>query len=115
MKILIAYDGSECANEALDDLQRAGLPQRAEALIVSVAEVFLPPTAPPEAAVSGQIPPAVRQAWAEATRAVEAAHGLALQAQSRVQALFPEWDVQAEAGADSPAWGVIKRADAWHP
>ena len=26
MKILIAYDGSECADSALIDLQRAGLP-----------------------------------------------------------------------------------------
>ena len=25
MKILIAYDGSDCANAALEDLQRAGL------------------------------------------------------------------------------------------
>lgn len=34
MKILIAYDGSECAEAALDDLQRAGLPQQGvEALV----------------------------------------------------------------------------------
>jgi nucleotide-binding universal stress UspA family protein len=115
MKILIAYDGSTCADEALDDLPRAGLPQRAEALIMSVAEVFLPPTVSPEARALEQVPPAVRQAWIEATQAVEAARTLALQAQARVQALFPAWEVQAEACADSPAWGVVKRADAWHP
>jgi hypothetical protein len=34
MKILIAYDGSDCADAALDDLQRAGLPADAEAQIV---------------------------------------------------------------------------------
>ena len=32
MKILIAYDGSECAESAIDDLKRAGLPRRAEAI-----------------------------------------------------------------------------------
>jgi nucleotide-binding universal stress UspA family protein len=32
-----------------------------------------------------------------------------------VQALFPGWQVRAEASADSPAWGVIKQADTWHP
>jgi hypothetical protein len=39
MKILIAYDGSDCANAALEDLHlhRAGLPRVAEALIMSVA------------------------------------------------------------------------------
>jgi nucleotide-binding universal stress UspA family protein len=113
MKILIAYDGSQGADDALDDLPRAGLPPLAEALIVSVAEVFAPPIGPAEA--TGPVPPAVRQAWAEATQAVEAARARALQARTRVQALFPGWQVRAEASADSPAWGVIKQADTWHP
>ena len=44
MKILIAYDGSRYAEAALDDLTRAGLPTDVEAHILSVAEVWLPPT-----------------------------------------------------------------------
>ena len=43
MKILIAYDGSECADAALIDLQRAGLPDDAEALVLSAVDVFIPP------------------------------------------------------------------------
>jgi nucleotide-binding universal stress UspA family protein len=113
MKILIAYDGSQGADDALDDLPRAGLPPLAEALIVSVAEVFAPPIGPAEAA--GMVPPAVHKAWAEAAQAIEAARVLALQASARVLALFPGWQVRAEASADSPAWGVIKQADTWHP
>jgi nucleotide-binding universal stress UspA family protein len=115
MKILIAYDGSQGADDALDDLPRAGLPPLAEALIVSVAEVFAPPAGSAEAAGSAQVPLAVRRAWAEATQAIEAARALALQARARVQALFPDWQVCAEAFADSPAWGVIKQADTWRP
>jgi nucleotide-binding universal stress UspA family protein len=115
MKILIAYDGSQGADDALDNLPRAGLPPLAEALIVSVAEVFAPPTAPAEAARSVPVPPAVRRAWAEAAQAIEAARALSLPACARVQALFPDWQVRAEAFADSPAWGVIKQADTWHP
>ncbi len=42
MKILIAYDGSSCADEAVNDLSRAGLPRSAEALIVCVNEGRLP-------------------------------------------------------------------------
>lgn len=41
MKILIAYDGSSCAEAALDDLVRAGLPEAGEFLVISVAEVWL--------------------------------------------------------------------------
>ena len=46
MKILIGYDGSDCADSALDDLTRAGLPEIAEAHILSVARVWLPPPPP---------------------------------------------------------------------
>ncbi len=46
MKGLIAYDGSECADSALDDLTHAGLPSKGEALVMSVAEVCLPPSPP---------------------------------------------------------------------
>jgi len=42
-KLLIAYDGSSSADAALDDLKKAGLPAKAEVLIFSVAEVWLPP------------------------------------------------------------------------
>jgi len=43
MRILIGYDGSDCAEAAVDDLRQAGLPSKAEALVFSVAEVWLPP------------------------------------------------------------------------
>ncbi len=43
MKVLIGYDGSQSADAALVDLQRAGLPEEAEALIVSVADVMMVP------------------------------------------------------------------------
>ena len=38
MKILIAYDGSEPSEDALADLQRAGLPADARALVLCVSE-----------------------------------------------------------------------------
>ena len=46
MKVLIGYDGSGCADAALDDLQRAGLTREAEAVVLSVTEVWLPPPPP---------------------------------------------------------------------
>jgi hypothetical protein len=39
-KVLIAYDGSSCADAALEDLRHAGLPRIAKALVLSVADVM---------------------------------------------------------------------------
>jgi nucleotide-binding universal stress UspA family protein len=114
MKILIAYDGSSCADAALNDLQCAGLPPEAEALILSVAEVFLPPPSPTPA-FPAHVPPAVQRAWTQATHVLDEAHTLAQQARARLLTSFPAWDVCAEACADSPAWAVVKKADTWQP
>jgi hypothetical protein len=37
MKVLIGYDGSDCATAAIRDLRRAGLPNHAQALVLSAA------------------------------------------------------------------------------
>ena len=47
MSVLIGYDGSPCAEAALLDLRRAGLPQTVEAVVMCVADVLLPPQTPP--------------------------------------------------------------------
>jgi nucleotide-binding universal stress UspA family protein len=114
MKLLIAYDGSSYADAALDDLRRAGLPQAAEALIMCVADVFLPPSSS-EPAVPAEGIAAVQRARAQAAQAIEEAHALALQARAQILTAFPGWDVGVEACADSPAWAVIKKTDTWQP
>lgn len=119
MKLLIGYDGSTHADAALADLARAGLPPEVEAVVLTVADVWLPPGASLDEA--GRLtPPEARglgwdMAHRKAREAVSEARGLAEQACARVQAMFPSWEVRAEAGADSPAWGLIKKADAWKP
>jgi nucleotide-binding universal stress UspA family protein len=122
MKILIAYDGSNCADAALDDLCRAGLPREAEVVVLSVADVYLLPRPMPPSdekrvrtAFDEQTTAARQQARAQAEQAVADARLLAIGASKRVQALFPVWDVHAEACADSPAWGIIKKVDEWQP
>src|SRR5688572_26476306 len=115
MKILIAYDGSDCANAALEDLPRAGLPRVAEVLIMSVADVFVPPSSSPAPPLPADVPVAVQRAWAQATHAVDEARTLAQHARTPLLTAFPSWDVCTEACADSPAWAVVKKADTWHP
>jgi nucleotide-binding universal stress UspA family protein len=117
-RLLIAYDGSEGADSALDDLQRAGLGNSVEAVILSVAELWLPP-APPLAGANEAFPlytpPGLESAREHVAQAVEQAHSLTKNASGRVQATFSSWKVSTEVSTGSPAWEVINKADKWEP
>lgn len=120
MKVLIAYDGSPCAQAALDDLPRTGLPADVHALVLSVADVWLPPTLPsdgptPPGVVGGRIRAARQKMRAQAMRKVESAQALARQAGERLRTTFPDWQVETEGEGDSPAWTIIKKAKSWKP
>lgn len=117
MKILIAYDGSESADVALEDLKRAGLPSNAEALVLSSADVFLPLRVDEEVeeTVPTYVPDAVERARERAQQAVVKAKEFAERASAQVKSLFPGWQVRSEALADSPAWAILRTADEWKP
>jgi nucleotide-binding universal stress UspA family protein len=108
MKALIAYDGSTCADAALDDLKRAGLPGEVEALIVTVAELWLPP--PPD-----MFKLILTAATERLPAPIEAARNLAIEASRRLQTIFPAWDIGAEALAGSPASTILNKAEEWEP
>lgn len=112
MKILIAYDGSECGDAALDDLPRAGLPDKVEALVMSVADVFLPPPINEKLdnTFPFYLPAGVKRAHERAAQAVTDARILSERASDRLRNKFPVWDVRPYACAESPAWGVILQA-----
>jgi nucleotide-binding universal stress UspA family protein len=115
MKIVIGYDGSDCAGAALHDLQRAGLPHAVEALVISVAEQWLPPPPPSSYEIAGAegILGGVIEAKRQASQAVEDARSIALQATKVVQSLLPSWSVGAEAYSGSPAREILRRAEEW--
>jgi nucleotide-binding universal stress UspA family protein len=120
MKILIGYDGSECADAALDDLMQAGLPANAEAHILSVAEVWLPPPPPSSYEIVEQARQAKTQAELERhyvrdCRAAKDALALAERARDRVQTNFPGWKVSADSSCGSAAWELVAKADEWGP
>jgi nucleotide-binding universal stress UspA family protein len=121
MRVLIAYDGSSCADAALADLQRAGLPRfGVEATVISVAEVWLPPPPPSihevvELAQAAETPADLRKRYSETSSQAEEARTLSLRAQKRLRQNFPEWSILAEATTGSPAWEVILKADQWKP
>lgn len=120
MKILIGYDGSECAQAALDDLRLAGLPSLAEARVVSVAEVWLPPPPPSsyeivEQALEVKIPGEPGPVYTMEGEAAKRALGTAEQGCDRLKAIFPAWEVSADSACGSPAWELVFRADSWKP
>lgn len=116
MKILVAYDGSECADAALEDLKRAGLDVEAEALVMSVADVFVPP---PDEAVDDTfpiyMPDGIKRAHERAQHKLDQTKALAKRASEQIKSAVPNWKVRYEAQADSPAWAIIRMADEWKP
>jgi nucleotide-binding universal stress UspA family protein len=107
MKILIAYDGSGGSNEMLTDLRRAGLPGKAEALVISISEAWF--------LLSGAFPGAGTNFVAEAGGSVKEALALAKQAAERIQSDFPDWNVRHTSAIGSPAAVLIEKADEWKP
>lgn len=111
-RVLIAYDGSNCSDAAVSDLVRAGLPTAIDAVVMTVADIILPPAddeLPDEPAV--RIPEVERHAKERAERATKTAQAFADQAAMRVRADFPGWNVRTEVRCDSPAWAILEMAD----
>ena len=115
MKILLAYDGSECAEIALTDLQRAGLPAEAEVLVMSLADVFVPPPDESESTAPAYVPEEIRHAHEHAQHMLEQSEVLAKRASEQIRSMFPGWTISHKAEADSPAWALIRKADEWKP
>lgn len=118
MKILIAYDGSECADAALIDLKRAGLPDDTEALVFSAVDVFIPPK--PDVKdlddpFINYVPHGVKVARKRARESFEEAKIIAAQAAEKVRKMFPEWTVKSEAQPDTPHWAIIAKTEKWKP
>jgi len=111
MKILIPYDGSDWVKAAIVDLARAGLPDEVEATVLSVADVWLPPTGNGDAETRNESP-AVAHARDKAIGLLEMARHLSEEGAALAREQFPQWSVASEAVADSPAWAVIKRTNA---
>ena len=113
-KVLIAYDGSSCSDAAFTDLGRAGLPMALDAVVVTIADIILPPTddeLPADDVPAIRIPAVERHAKERAERAINEAQAFADQGAKRVKADFPDWNVRSEVRCDSPAWAILEMAD----
>lgn len=120
MNILVGYDGSHGADAALRDLQRAGLPHEAEALIISVADVMMVPASPDyeifePALTSRRVTAGLMLAQKQTERVLLEAKAFTSKASERVRSYFPGWDVGAEVLAGQPAQELIRKANEWKP
>jgi nucleotide-binding universal stress UspA family protein len=111
MRILIGYDGSPCADAALDDLARAGLPASAEALVLSVADLLPLPEGRSDAA---NVPRVVRAWRTERGARIAEAAMWSEEGRRRLARAFPGWVIDVEARGDSPHWALIDRAKSWN-
>ncbi len=118
MKVLIAYDGSECSDAAVVDLRRAGLPPNTEAFVLSVAEMpvgLATATFGNVAAGSGYFVPEAMEVDVSTGTRLEEAHAFAARAADRLRADFPNWLIKKEAWIDAAGSAIIRKAHAWKP
>jgi nucleotide-binding universal stress UspA family protein len=118
MKVLIAYDGSECSDAAIMDLRRAGLPAVADVLVLSVAEISQRVMAIPSSvsvAGAGMFVPQSMESDASSDHRFQEIKACATQAADRLRADFPGWHIDTEAWVDSAGSAIIRKAHAWIP
>ena len=115
MKILLAYDGSADADAAVADLKRAGIGSAAEVLVMTMVDIFMPPNLSAADDDTTNLPASVKRAVERAQQKLNEAKSLAKRASEQIKSEFPEWKVDYDAQADSPAWALIRTADTWQP
>jgi nucleotide-binding universal stress UspA family protein len=90
MRILIGYNGTPFSDAAIEDLPAAGLPDKAEALVVTVAELCF-----------------ATVCWDDATR-------LADVAVDRIRKAFPEWKFKTLVASGPPAGEILDQANVFN-
>ncbi len=116
MQLLIGYDGSEFGDAALDELRIAGLPEKLDAVVLTVADVIVPSNL--DAAEPWVYPPilaAAETAFNRIEEWVAQAQKTAEKGRDKLALLFPQWSIRAEATADLAADGILQRAETLKP
>lgn len=115
MIVLIGHDGSSYADDALRDLQRAGLPDDVEAVVVTVGNA--PLVAPfashriiEQTFVGERVRSIVEHANKQAEEALSEARDIARGAALQLSLYFPSWKVRSEVVTGEPAPQLIRMA-----
>jgi nucleotide-binding universal stress UspA family protein len=109
LKLLVGYDGSSFADEAIDDLTRAGLPATGvDARVMTIADAW---SNEPGEEYARAFPEAAAAAKAQLDHELSQAERCATKGCQRLGELSPGWWVESEYAAGSPYWGLITRAN----
>ena len=114
MKVVIGYDDSRYAEDAIGDLRRAGLPRNVEAIIISVAEGIIALPSGFEVVKKAPVSRRVASAVAQGSHALAMAQEWTRLGSARVKSLFPEWEARAEYLTGLPADALVERATSWN-
>jgi len=108
MRVLIAYDGSECADAAVVDLRKAGIPNDAEVLLAHVIDTGASISADPERQAGGNCKQPSKS---------DLRNGKALthNAFRWMESNYPGWSSSREVLWGSPATVILEKAHSWHP
>ena len=118
MKILIAYDGTVCSDNAIIDLRRAGLPLAAEAMVLSVADISSPLVAVPFGATAAGPAVSFGQGMENdepGLHELRESRLMSSQGAARLRADFPDWKISTETWVDSAGAAIIRKAHTWEP
>lgn len=117
MKVLIGYDGSESADAALDELNRAGLLADTEILVVAVGSIWMPPTDignfPAEVLASRRVAATMAQLQTQAEQTLKEMEEMTNKAATRIRADFPQWTVRTESMSGDAGFALIEKAADW--
>lgn len=112
MKIIIGYDGSEYADDALEDLENAGLPESVDAVVMCGADVFHVFEGAEGAGFSSKMIIEAAARWrANVDAAIAEARQTAERGAMQLRRLFPKWTITAAGVADSPSWALIQSGE----
>jgi nucleotide-binding universal stress UspA family protein len=107
MRVLIAHDGSECADAAVVNLRRAGIPSDAEVLLISVVDIGASKSMGPELQ-----PGVANQPSKSDLREAKAATHDAFR---WIELNFPGWRATREFLWGPPAAVILEKAHSWRP
>ena len=115
MKILVAYDGSGYSHNALQDLRLAGLPDKADVLMISISEVWLTPQMDGDVCLDNDTLEYVQKHSEQMARNLGETDSILIEAKEELQRYFPTWTIRTESMEGSPARSILQRSKAYTP
>ena len=115
---MIAYDGSGYSHSVIHDLRRAGLPEKADVVMISVSEMWLSPQTKNNShddCSDNDILEYFRKHSEQMDRNLTEANQILIDAKDELQQHFPNWTIKTEVIAGSPAQMILQKAEAFAP